>query len=244
MLEHSSIHLFLEKRLQKVMINLFSYHENTNQQTIEITFDMDQIRTELYKIDMNNPEDILKFYQKHKLCYENLNKAIDKMTIEEFILVKQKYCIALETKNKYSEAIIVLEQVYILLDRLKNKSSRYYSSLYEKTLFWEGIFLGRQEKYTESNEVFKKLILLDPKNEKYEDWYLTNKECLIKNKINVMEYLFSATFFITIVWGDKLFDKNIFIVKLIVFALLISIVTIKQLYRRMIKMPETKKPGK
>jgi len=204
---------------------------------------MDQIRTELYKIDMNNPEDILKFYQKHVQYYENLNKAIDRMTIEEFIVVKQKYCIALETKNKYSEAIIILQKVYILLDRLKNKSSKYYNSLYEKTLFWEGIFLGRQNKYTESNEIFKKLILLDPKNERYQDWYLTNKECLIKNKIDIMEYLFSASFFITVIWGDKLFDSTIFYVKLIVIALLISIVTIKQLYRKMIKMPESEKPG-
>jgi len=204
---------------------------------------MDEIRTELYKIDMNNPEDILKFYQKHVQYYENLNKAIDRMTIEEFIVVKQKYCIALETKNKYSEAIIILQKVYILLDRLKNKSSKYYNSLYEKTLFWEGIFLGRQNKYTESNEIFKKLILLDPKNERYQDWYLTNKECLIKNKIDIMEYLFSASFFITVIWGDKLFDSTIFYVKLIVIALLISIVTIKQLYRKMIKMPESEKPG-
>ena len=192
---------------------------------------------------MNNPEDILKFYQKHVQYYENLNKAIDRMTIEEFIVVKQKYCIALETKNKYSEAIIILQKVYILLDRLKNKSSKYYNSLYEKTLFWEGIFLGRQNKYTESNEIFKKLILLDPKNERYQDWYLTNKECLIKNKIDIMEYLFSASFFITVIWGDKLFDSTIFYVKLIVIALLISIVTIKQLYRKMIKMPESEKPG-
>ena len=204
---------------------------------------MDQIRTELYKIDMNNPEDILNFYKKHKLYYENLNKAIDKMTIEEFIHVKQKYCIALENKNKYSEAITVLEQVYILLNRLKGKSSKYYSTFYEKTLFWEGILLGRQEKYTESNERFKKLITLDPKNERYEDWYLTNKECLITKKISIMEYLFSATFFITVVWGVKLFDKNIFLVKLIVFVLLISIVTFKQLYRKLIKIPKTENPS-
>ena len=200
---------------------------------------MDQIRTELYKIDMNNPEDILKFYKKHKLYYENLNKAIDRITIEEFILVKQKYCIALDTKTKYSEAIIILEQVYILLERLKNKSSKYYKAFYEKNLFWEGIMLGRQEKYIESNEIFKKLIVLDSKNEKYKDWYLTNKEWLITKKIKIMQYLFVALFFITIEWGNKLFDKNIFLVKLIVFVLLISFITFKRLYRNMIKMPET-----
>jgi len=198
---------------------------------------MDQIKTEFYKIDMNNTEDILKFYKKHMLYYENLNKAIDKMTIEEFILVKQKYCVALDNKNRYSEGITILEQVYKLLDRLKNKSSDYYNVFYEKTLFWEGILLGRQEKYSESNEIFKKLIVLDPKNEKYVDWYLTNKEWMMSKKITVLEYLFSAAFFITVVWGDKLFEENIFLVKLLVFMLLICLVTFKQLKRKLIKLP-------
>ena len=198
---------------------------------------MDQIKTEFYKIDMNNTEDILKFYKKHMLYYENLNKAIDKMTIEDFILVKQKYCIALDNKNRYSEGITILEQVYKLLDRLKNKSSDYYNVFYEKTLFWEGILLGRQEKYSESNEIFKKLIVLDPKNEKYVDWYLTNKEWMMSKKITVLEYLFSAAFFITVVWGDKLFEENIFLVKLLVFMLLICLVTFKQLKRKLIKLP-------
>jgi len=198
---------------------------------------MDQIKTEFYKIDMNNTEDILKFYKKHMLYYENLNKAIDKMTIEEFILVKQKYCVALDNKNRYSEGITILEQVYKLLDRLKNKSSDYYNVFYEKTLFWEGILLGRQEKYSESNEIFKKLIVLDPKNEKYVDWYLTNKEWMMSKKITVLEYLFSAAFFITVVWGEKLFEENIFLVKLLVFMLLICLVTFKQLKRKLIKLP-------
>jgi len=198
---------------------------------------MDEIRTELYKIDMNNTRDILKFYKKHMLYYENLNKAIDKMTIEEFILVKQKYCIALDNMNRYSEGITILEQVYKLLDRLKNKSSDYYSRFYENTLFWEGILLGRQEKYIESNEIFKKLIVLDPKNERYVDWYLTNKECLISKKTGIIEYLFSAAFFITIVWGDKLFDDTLFLVKLSVFVFLISLIAFKQLYRKLIKIP-------
>lgn len=203
---------------------------------METTFNMEQISTELYKIDMNNSDEILKFYKKHKLYYENLNKAIDKLTIEEFILVKQKYYIALEKQGKYSEAMIVLEKVYILLDRLKNKKSKYYSDFYEKALFYEGLLLGRQEKYAESNVVFKKLIGIDSKNERYKDWYLTNKEWLMKKKFNLIEYLILAAFIVTLFKGDKLFDENIFIVRIIVFVLFIGFHTFKRTYRRMIKI--------
>jgi tetratricopeptide (TPR) repeat protein len=198
---------------------------------------MEQVRTELYKIDMNNSDEILKFYKKHKLYYENLNKAIDKMTIEEFILVKQKYLVALEKQGKYSEASTVLEQVCKLLDRLKNKKSKYYSDFYEKALFYEGLLLGRQEKYAESNEIFKKLIGIDSKNERYQNWYLTNKEWLAKKKISIFEYFVIATFLITILWGNKIFADNMFIVRLVVFILFVILLVIKQFYRKFIKLP-------
>ncbi|MHB9141648.1 MAG: hypothetical protein ACYC25_07235 [Paludibacter sp.] len=209
--------------------------------TTEITFDMDQIKTELYKIDMNNSDEILKFYKKHKLYYENLNKAIDKMTIEEFLLVKHKYCLALEKQSKYNEALVVLEQVYKLLDRLKNKKSQYYNIYYEKALFSEGLLLGRQEKYAESNEIFKRLIGIDSENERYQDWYLTNKEWLAKMKISIFEYTIYATFLITVLWGNKIFDKNLFLVRLIVFILFIFLLFIKRFYRKLIKLPKPEK---
>jgi len=199
---------------------------------------MDQIKTEWYKIDMNNSEEILKFYKKHKLYYENLNKAIDKMTIEEFILVKHKYCLALEKQSKYNEALIVLEQVYTLLDRLKGKKSKYYSIYYEKALFSEGLLLGRQEKYSESNEIFKKLIVIDSKNERYEDWYLTNKEWLAKKKISIFEYIVISTFLITIFLGDKIFVDNMFLVRVIVSILFIILIIFKRFYRKLIKLPK------
>ena len=200
---------------------------------------MEKISTEWYNFDLYDTDVVLKFYKKHKLYYENLNNAIDKMTIEEFIVVKQRYCEALEKMNRYNEALILLEQVYKLLDRLKNKKSKYYNTLYEKTLFWEGLLLGRQEKYKESNEIFKKLIAIDPKNERYENWYLTNIGWLLRNKFNIIEYLILAAFLVTIIFGDKLFEENILLVRIIVFVLFFGFFILKQTYRKLIKIPKT-----
>ena len=200
---------------------------------------MEKITTEWYNFDLYDTDVVLKFYKKHKLYYENLNNAIDKMTIEEFIVVKQRYCEALEKMNRYNEALILLEQVYKLLDRLKNKKSKYYNTLYEKTLFWEGLLLGRQEKYKESNEIFKKLIAIDPKNERYENWYLTNIGWLLRNKFNIIEYLILAAFLVTIIFGDKLFEENILLVRIIVFVLFFGFFILKQTYRKLIKIPKT-----
>ena len=200
---------------------------------------MEKITTEWYNFDLYDTDVALKFYKKHKLYYDNLNNAIDKMTIEEFIVVKQRYCEALEKMNRYNEALILLEQVYKLLDRLKNKKSKYYNTLYEKTLFCEGLLLGRQEKYKESNEIFKKLIAIDPKNERYENWYLTNIGWLLRNKFNIIEYLILAAFLVTIIFGDKLFEENILLVRIIVFVLFFGFFILKQTYRKLIKIPKT-----
>jgi tetratricopeptide (TPR) repeat protein len=200
---------------------------------------MEKITTEWYNFDLFDTDVALKFYKKHKLYYDNLNNAIDKMTIEEFIVVKQRYCEALEKMNRYNDALILLEPVYKLLDRLKNKKSKYYNTLYEKTLFCEGLLLGRQEKYKESNEIFKKLIAIDPKNERYENWYLTNIGWLLKNKFNIIEYLILASFLVTIIFGDKLFEENILLVRIIVFVLFLCFFILKQTYRKLIKIPKT-----
>ena len=200
---------------------------------------MEKISTEWYNFDLYNTDVALKFYKKHKLYYENLNNAIDKMTIEEFIVVKQRYCEALEKMNRYNEAFILLEQVYKLLDRLKNKKSKYYHTLHEKTLFYEGLLLGRQEKYKESNEIFIKLIAIDPKNERYENWYLTNIGWLLRNKFNIIEYLILAAFLVTIISGEKLFKENILLVRIIVFVLFIGFFIFKRTYRKLIRIPNT-----
>lgn len=199
---------------------------------------MGKTTTEWYNYDLYDTDVALKFYKKHQLYYENLNNAIDKMTIEEFIVVKQRYCDALEKMNRYNEALTLLEQIYKLLDRLKNKKSKYYDTLYEKTLFCEGLLLGRQEKYKESNEIFKKLIFIDPENERYENWYLTNKEWLANKKIGIYEYFVITLFVITILWGNNIFADNMFIVRLLVFVLFVVLIVIKRFYRKFIKLPK------
>lgn len=199
---------------------------------------MGKTTTEWYNFDLYDADVALEFYKKHQLYYENLNNAIDKMTIEEFIVVKQRYCEALEKMNRYNEALILLEQIYKLLDRLKNKKSKYYDTFYEKALFCEGLLLGRQEKYKESNEIFKKLIFIDPENERYENWYLTNKEWLANKKISIYEYFVITLFVITILWGNNIFADNMFIVRLVVFVLFVVLIVIKRFYRKFIKLPK------
>ena len=202
---------------------------------------MDKIRTELYKIDMSNAVEMSKFYKKHRTYYENLNNALDKMTIEEFILVKHKYCNALDKEKQYNDALILAQQCYKLLDRLKGKSSEYYSSLHENTLFWEGVMLGRLKKYSESNERFEKLIIINPKNEKYQNWYFSNKDWIFKKKFDFWEYILLAIMIIVLFFGKQIFGKFLFYVELPIFILFIVWFIYRIIYRKIIKYREKNK---
>ena len=199
---------------------------------------MDKIRTELYKVDMNNAVEMSKFYKKHKTYYENLNNALDKMTIEEFITVKHKYCNALDKENQYNDTLILTQQCYKLLDRLKGKSSEYYNSLHENTLFWEGVMLGRLKKYSESNERFEKLIIINPKNEKYQNWYFSNKDWIFKKKFDFWEYTLIVIMIIVLLFGKLIFGKFHFYVELPVFILFIVWFMYRIIYRNVIRYRE------
>jgi len=203
--------------------------------------DKDKIRTELHKIDMSNVVEMSKFYKKHKAYYENLNNALDKMTIEEFIVVKQRYCNALDKEEQYNDALLLIRQCYKLLDRLKGKSSEFYDRLEENTLFWEGVMLGRLKKYTESNERFEKLIIIDPKNEKYQNWYFSNKDWIFNKKFDLWEYIFLGIMAFVLLFGKQIFGKILFYVDLPVFILFVVWFIYRVIYRNIIRYREKSK---
>jgi hypothetical protein len=199
---------------------------------------MNKIRAELYEIDMSNTVEMSRFYKKHRAYYENLNNALDKMTIEEFIVVKHKYCNALEQEKKYNDALTLLQQCYKLLDRLKNKSSEYYSNLHESTLFWEGVILGRLKKYSESNERFERLIIINPQNEKYQNWYFSNKDWIFKEKVVFWEYTLLAIMISVLLFGKFIFGEFLFYVELPIFILFIFWFIYRTIYRKVIRYRE------
>jgi len=163
------------------------------------------------------------------------------MTIEEFIVVKQKYCNVLDKEKQYNYALILTQQCYKLLDRLKGKSSEYYDKLEENTLFWEGVMLGRLKKYTESNERFEKLIIMNPNNEKYQNWYFSNKDWIFKKKFDFWEYSLLTIMVIMLLFGKQIFGNIFFYLELPVFILFVIWFIYRLIYRKIIRYQEKKK---
>ncbi len=99
----------------------------------------------------------------------------------EFVLPIKllKYADPLNKTGNYSKALNVLEEVDRDLTKLKGKSKE-YKSYKEFMTFLKGVCLGRLKHYKSSNREFRKLLTVNPDNEKYLDWYRSNQ----KNQIH------------------------------------------------------------
>lgn len=175
-----------------------------------------------YDINLNDSSEIIKFYEENRLYFDNYDKITDIEGIENIILIKQKYCEAIERKNHFTDAALVLEHIFVLLDKLKGNSDE-YEFYYERALFYDGVILGRKKKYKESNTRFKRLIIIDPKNENYHDWFDTNTERIINKKLDILYYIIPVILGLTLITKDKYVGKFYSTIEISLVVIMIGI---------------------
>jgi len=194
---------------------------------------MDRIIEKSRNINKNNSEDIIEFYLENQSYFDNFDSISETDTIEEIILIKQKYCEALESKAHYKELTVILKQIFILLTKIKSKSQK-YDNYYERALFYEGIVLGRQNKYVQSNHKFKELLIIDPINETYKNWFQSNKEKNYDNMKSSLEDIVIYIIVFTTLLGSYLFGNTYRIILIVVFVLFIGTFVYTRVIRKKI----------
>ena len=194
---------------------------------------MDRIIEKSRNINKNNAEDIIEFYLENQSYFDNFDSISETDTIEEIIFIKQKYCEALESKAHYKELTVILKQIFILLTKIKSKSQK-YDNYYERALFYEGIVLGRQNKYIQSNHKFKELLIIDPINETYKNWFQSNKEKNYDNMKSSLEDIVIYIIVFTTLLGSYLFGNTYRTILIVVFVLFIGTFVYTRVIRKKI----------
>ena len=192
---------------------------------------MDRIIEKSRAIDKDFNEEMIEYYRENQAYFDNFGNISDLDMIEEIILIKQKYCEALESKDHYKELSVILKHIYILLAKIKSKSQK-YDFYYERALFYEGIVLGRQRKYTLSNHKFKELQLIDSKNESYNNWFQSNKKNVFDNRLSVCEGSIMMITFFTVLFGKYIFGRYNFHILIVVFLSFIGTFLYSHFYRK------------
>ena len=192
---------------------------------------MDRIIEKSRAIDKDFNEEMIEYYRENQAYFDNFDSISELDMIEEIILIKQKYCEALESKAHYKELSVILKHIFILLAKIKSKSQK-YDFYYERALFYEGIVLGRQRKYTLSNHKFKELQLIDSKNESYNNWFQSNKKNVFDNRLSVCEGSIMMITFFTVLFGKYIFGRYNFHILIVVFLSFIGTFLYSHFYRK------------
>ena len=138
-------------------------------------------------------------YEENIEFFNNLLKNGHKEDIEFVISIKMyHYANPLIQTGYYSKARKVIAEIETDLDKLKVISKR-YNQFIESVLFLKGVCFGRQNKYKDSNKEFAKVLKINPTNDRYIDWYKSNKKSEIDRVSGVIMILGVSTYILIII---------------------------------------------
>lgn len=163
----------------------------------------EKIRQEIEELDWNNSDSVVSFYESNRLYFDNYNFLKSTDSIYEIADIKISYILSLDNKNHYTKANDCLQDVDILINKIKN--SEYYEEINEKYLFAAGVIAFRLDKVEESQDYFTQLVKIDPDNDLYQNWFEGNKDYLFAKSTKLIGHIGFGLLFITI-FSDLVFE--------------------------------------
>jgi tetratricopeptide (TPR) repeat protein len=137
----------------------------------------------------NSKHENIQYIEKYEENIEFFNDLLNnghKEDIEFVIPIKMyHYADPLNQTGNYSKALTILAEIEIDIERLKGQS-KWYNQFLESVTFLKGVCLARLKKYKKSNIEFTKILKKNPTNDRYIDWYKSNK----KNQIDRISWVF------------------------------------------------------
>jgi hypothetical protein len=173
-------------------------------------------------------------YEENKLFFNDLlvNGSVEDV---QFVLkIKiMNYASSLNDVKEYKKALIVIDEIERDFERVKSRQT-FYKTYLPLSILLKGILLHRLRKYSLSNIEFKRLLLLEPKNENYLKWYKSNKKNQIGFFFTIVTYI-SLAFYVMVrfgSWSYPIFDNVIILYVGLVIAIASFIISF--IWRKMI----------
>ena len=140
-------------------------------------------------------------YEENRDFFDDLIMNGHKEDIEFALGIKlHNYAGPLNQTGNYKKALAVIAEIEKDLEKLKGQTKWYFKYLELATLI-KGVCLGRLKKYKDSNIEFEKLLLKYPTNDKYIEWYKSNKKSRISNLMDKI-IIIGATIYLIIIIID------------------------------------------
>jgi len=141
--------------------------------------------------------DYIEKYEENKNFFNAILQTGRKEDLEFVLPIKiYKYASSLNHDGQYTNALKAIEEIEKDLMKLHSISTR-HKLLNESTTFIKGVCLGRLKKYKESNSEFRKILKVNPDNDKYMSWYKSNLISIVDKYLKTIAIL-SIFFYLTI----------------------------------------------
>ena len=195
----------------------------------------DDIKKQAEKVDWKDSDQIIEFYEKNKLLFDNYKELDKDETIIDLINIKCHYIYSLINKSRFSKAKTFIEHVDILNQKIRHRSDSFIKFEEEKE-YYLGLTYANLKNYSESVEIFKRLIKIDPDNDMYKSWYTKMKVSSVNKQSSIIGY-FGLILLVIEMVGDTVFDYKmnsyLFILAAILFF---GSIAFPHLYKYWIKL--------
>ncbi|MCD4773774.1 MAG: hypothetical protein K8R41_10375 [Bacteroidales bacterium] len=179
-------------------------------------------------------------YEENIRFFNDLLQNGRKEDVEYVIPIKMyKYADPLNLTGNFQKSLTILYEIDNDLERIKGQS-KWYKQYFEGVTFLKGVCLGRLKKYKDSNVEFKKLLLKNPGNDNYIDWYKSNKKNEIERILNRIAVV-AVTYYLLVIFADFMGKEieNIILREIGLVIALLSFVT-SYIWRKIIDKKEMK----
>ncbi len=140
-------------------------------------------------------------YEENIKFFNDLLQNGRKEDVEYVIPIKMyKYADPLNLTGNFQKSLTILYEIDNDLERIKGQS-KWYKQYFEGVTFLKGVCLGRLKRYKDSNVEFKKLLLKNPSNDNYIDWYKSNKKNEIERVLNWISAI-GLTYYLLVIFAD------------------------------------------
>lgn len=193
-----------------------------------------KVKLETFFSSNNDSSSQISKYEENKLFFNDLLTHGSIEDVQFVLKIKiMNYASSLNDVKEYKKALIVIEEIERDFEKVKSRQT-FYKTYLPLAILLKGVALHRLRKYSLSNVEFKRLLVLEPKNDNYLKWYRSNKKNQIGFFFTILTSV-SLTFYIMVrfaSWSYPILDNVIILYIGLVIAITSFIISF--IWRRMI----------
>jgi tetratricopeptide (TPR) repeat protein len=159
---------------------------------------------------VSTPDFVINFYEKNAMFFNNIKQFLNKEELGMYIEIVEKYIWAFYNKGSYNIAIDLVDKHQVFIDKeiKRLNADELKNEWYYSLSFVKGMASYNQNDYKTATRIFKRLVLIDNKNDNYKNWLKSSKYYLQSKFIHIFQIVCFIVVII-VIFFPKYISRNI-----------------------------------